>query len=58
MRIGLVSALIAFGYFLLIAWAVHLCELEFNRLFCAYIEFPPYQPLLPSPGPANRSCGQ
>lgn len=54
MRIGLVSALFIVLYFLLIGWAVHICELEFNRRFGAYIELPPYQPLLPCPEPARR----
>ncbi len=50
MRIGLVSALFIVLYFLLIGWAVHLCELEFCRFFGARIEFPRYQHLLPAPG--------
>ena len=49
---GLVSALLLVLYFLLIGWAVSICELEFYRLFGACIEFPPYQHLLPAPGQA------
>jgi hypothetical protein len=50
MRIGLVSALQIVLYFLLIGWAISICELEFYRLIGACIEFPPYQHLLPAPG--------
>jgi hypothetical protein len=50
LRIGLVSALFIVLYFLLISWAVSICELEFYRLFEACIEFPPYRRLLPPPG--------
>jgi hypothetical protein len=41
---------------LLIAWAVYLCEREFNRLFGAYlVEIPETDGrLLPGPGPAVR----
>jgi hypothetical protein len=51
-RIGLVSALFIVLYFLLIGWAVSICELEFYRFIGASIEFPPYQHLLPAPGRA------
>ena len=50
MRIGLVSALFIVLYFLLIGWAVSICELEFYRFIGACIEFPPSQHLLPAPG--------
>lgn len=49
MRIGLVSTLFIVLYFLLIGWAVSICELEFHRFFETCIEFRPYQHLLPAP---------
>jgi hypothetical protein len=52
-RIGLVSALVIVLYFLLIGWAVSICELEFRRFVGARIEFPPHQHLLPAPGQVN-----
>jgi hypothetical protein len=52
LRIALVSALFITLYFLLIGWAISICELEFYRFFGASIEFPPYQHLLPPPGQA------
>ena len=52
MRISLVSILFIVLYFLLIGWAVSICELEFYRFFETYIEFPPCQLLLPAPGRA------
>lgn len=53
MRISLVGALLIVLYFLLIGWAVQICQREFYRLFEASIEFPPYQHLLPAPGRAG-----
>jgi hypothetical protein len=52
LRISLVSVLFIALYFLLIGWAVSICELEFYRLFEISVEFPPYQHLLPAPGRA------
>jgi TM2 domain-containing membrane protein YozV len=51
LRIGLISALVILLYFLLIGWAVCLCERQLDKLFGTYLtELPPYQPPLPSPG--------
>lgn len=52
MRIGILGALLIVLYFLLIGWAISICELEFYRFVDAYIEFPPNQHLLPAPGRA------